>query len=345
MTSQTDTTQDADFTDYAAISKAMGEGNKEELDRLMAVQSSDPAPKEDAVVEDDLKGQDLPEQEEGESVEKEAKDNVLDQPDKSSEEGNKEAASAASSVNDADELEKIRQELHRYKSDAGRVPFMQRRLQEVERELRAAKARSFTGGSDSKPVPTDVKGVTLDTETQSKIDALRETDPTLADMFEHVAKNAIAAANSRADHVVNTISQQEQEAENARFFMEQKAELTRMIPQHDQVFAMPEWRAWKDTLSPAQRAVAESGYASDVSQAIYAFAAEMQRSSQPLPSDTPAPNNPAGKSDVSEARDRKAAATTNVRSPAAKASGDFDEDAYFREIYQRVGKEQNILPS
>lgn len=348
-------TEDDGFND---IAKALNEGNHAELDRLMAAEDDKKAL--DTAVEDEEDKKEVPDpdedtatedEEEGEAREKQpAGDEIFgdDTPDPDKEEvedKKKEAAqSAASTAGLSKELE---QELHRLRSDAGRVPFMQRRLAELERELRATKARTptatSTGGKTS--TATDIESVTLSEESQKRIKAVRDVDPLVAEALEYSMKEAILAANSRSDHVVDTFTQAEQEAEDQRFFMEQKAELARMIPQHETIFAMPEWRQWKETLTPGQRALAESGYASEVGQAIYAFAAEMQRrNAAPAAETQEKPVTPPVKSEVAEARSRKVGASAEVKNTAAKADEPFDEDKYFKEMYNMIGKRDHILP-
>src|SRR5690606_11957076 len=122
-------------------------------------------------------------------------------------------------------------------------------------------------------------------------------------------------------------------------------------PQHDQIFASQEWKQWKETLSPGLRALAESGYADEVERAIYAFAADTQArqnggtGAQPkkaVVEETPAVADEANER-IKAARDRKQAASVDVKSTAGKASKVVDENAMFAEFYNKSGKEQHIL--
>jgi hypothetical protein len=91
--------------------------------------------------------------------------------------------------------------------------------------------------------------------------------------------------------------------------------------------------------------LAESGYASEVGQAIYAFAADMQRrnGTPPAADKQASAANPPEKTEVNKARDRKIESAAEVRNPAAKADEPFDEDKYFSEMYKKVGKDSHIL--
>ena len=68
------------------------------------------------------------------------------------------------------EIARLNKELHRLRSDAGRVPYMQRRLQEVERELRNSKLSHNV--ADDKNASPDQK-VTLPEKVVKRIEALR----------------------------------------------------------------------------------------------------------------------------------------------------------------------------
>lgn len=336
--------------DFDAISRALEKGDTEELDRLMAV--ADEAPEND---EED-KEPEVPEVEDTDSTEEkvpeeddanESEDSPTEVDDgdstKDGEDPTEAAVTAASTVTNTEREKELERELQRVKSDAGRVPFIQRRMAELERELRAYKAR------EAQPTPgtggTNAASVELDPETQREIDELREVDPVMAKTLERVAKAALAAASSRVDQVVTTFTQADQEAEDYRFLSEQKAELLREIPQADQIFATPEWSRWKDTLTPGQRAMAESAYATDVKQAIYAFAAAMQaaqgRPAQPAPA-VQQPDPAAEK--VKQARNQKVAKSADVSAATARRTVELDEAAFFEEAYNKVGKDNHILP-
>jgi hypothetical protein len=127
--------------------------------------------------------------------------------------------------------------------------------------------------------------------------------------------------------------------------MEQKAELDRVVPQNEAIFRSREWAEWKAGLSPAARAFAESGDAREVIQAIYAFAADMKaRMGQTATSDGQQQQVPPERRDaVTEERERKANASPEVKSHAAKANKEPDMDQLFSEAYKTIGKENHIL--
>lgn len=333
---------------FAAISRAMSEGDHAALDRLMAAEEGDDSTdvvdtdkeEDDTQVDSDVKT-------ENDTPAAVASDEASDVT---------EAASSAASPDkpgvDSD-AEALKTELHRLRSDAGRVPYLQRRLSELERELRAQQARAPEATANGTKTTKNVEDVELDEQTARDLAALKEIDPILATTMERVAKSAIAAANSRVDHVVTTFTQADAEQEDNRLWIEQKAELTRLIPQHEQIFALPEYQQWKASLTPGRRAMAESIYADEVAMALQAFAADMQRTrgntnqqvAQPAqvtpPVQQPVSAEPTA---VQEARNRKVATSAEVKNPSAKVSAPLNEEDYFREMYQKLGKQNHILP-
>lgn len=317
---------------FDSIAAAMASGNTAELDRLMAsenteseeVEETEEVAPPEAEIDPDQSSEDQGEESETEEVEDAS--SVIEAADTN-------AASPAPV-----EVEDLKKELHKYKSDAGRVPFMQRRLVELERELLAVKARTAVSATSN---PADLSTVELDKETQDQIEELRSIDPILAKTLERVAKSAVASAASKVDNAVNTFTQHDQEIEDSRFFDEQKSALVQAVPQADAIFASPEWREWKQSLSPGRRAMAESAYAEEVTQAIYAFAGDMQQRYGNANAQQVTP--PAQEADaVTQARQRKVNTSAEVRTPSAKAAAPFDEDKLFAEMYKTIGKENHL---
>ena len=319
---------------FGSIANALNSGDEDALERLMAAE----------VEEEEAE----PEVEETEEVAPPVEEADPDQSDVEPEETSEEEVAVESTATTAveppkDELEELRKELHRYKSDAGRVPFMQHRLVKMERELRAVKARTAV---ETPATSVDPSKVELDAETAAQIEELRDIDPVMAKTLERVARAAIATASRKVETVVDTFTQADQEAEDNRFYVEQKTALVQAVPQADAIFATPEWSAWKETLSPGRRAMAESAYAEEVVQAIYAFAADMQQqqgrvAAPPVQVQSAAPAQEA--SEVAQARQRKVNTSAEVKNPSAKGSVPFDEEKLFAEMYNQIGKESHIL--
>ena len=313
------------------IGEAINSGNTEELDRLMAVELP-----EAEEVQEEAEPQTTENEEEGTSVEvkEEAAPDV------------KESAASTPEVvkTQENEADTLRRELHRLKSDVGRVPFMQSRMKELERELREVKlSRNVEAGTSS---ADPEKQVEVPADIKKRIDELREVDPSLATLLEDMTKALRSETQSTARHVVTTINDSEREVEEQRTVQEQYHQLLEEVPWAPQAFQSQEWKQWKDSLLPGQRAMAESTYAGDVKVALNEFARVMQARQGSATSVQQAPpvvvvDEEAEK--VKKDRERKLATSTTSKSTAAKQGAPvLDEDAAFREFYEQIQKDNHL---
>ena len=313
------------------IGEAINSGDTEELDRLMAVELP-----EAEEVQEEAEPQTTENEEEGTSVEvkEEAAPDV------------KESAASTPEVvkTQESEADTLRRELHRLKSDVGRVPFMQSRMKELERELREVKlSRNVEAGTSS---ADPEKQVEVPADIKKRIDELREVDPSLATLLEDMTKALRSETQSTARHVVTTINDSEREVEEQRTVQEQYHQLLEEVPWAPQAFQSQEWKQWKDSLLPGQRAMAESTYAGDVKIALNEFARVMQARQGTATSVQQAPpvvvvDEEAEK--VKKDRERKLATSMTSKSTAAKQGAPvLDEDAAFREFYEQIQKDNHL---
>lgn len=342
-------TDKPEVNEFDALATAMQEGKMDEVNRLMAVETQSEEAETPPVEEDTPAADDKESKEEAPEATPED-DSESDTKTETPPEKSEEAAPAAStSSKDLETLEELRQKLHRAQSDAGRVPYLQRQLEELRREIRATKARGSEDATQGKKAAPagGINDVVLDPDTQKHIDDLKEIDPVLAATIERTTKAAIFASNSRVEQAVTTLTEEEQRAEDERFYIEQKSILAQKFPNHEAIFATPEWAEWKSRLTPGQRNLAESAYANEVEQAIYAFAADMQRLNPRPAAAAPTQNTEQEQekpNEVKEARERKVSQAAETKSPTAKTTTEFDPKKYFEEMYNDIGIKENILP-
>jgi hypothetical protein len=348
-------------SDLGSLYDAIQSGSEEDITRLMSADIDDnpdekeekePKPQEsgDTQESDDTADADNASEEEVDTKDTKDSESVKNDSDKPTEA----APPAASNPSATDtveslkaQIEELRQLNHRYSSDAGRVPYLQRRLAELERQTRAPQqARSVNQVQEGKTAPVsadDLKNIELDPEMQRELDDLKDVDPVMAKALERSHKMAILTAQRRAEAMFQERDNIQTQIEDEKFYLEQKAELDRMIPQNPQIFQSQEWHQWKAGLTPGQRALAESGYASEVAQAIYAFAADMKSRLGTAEKPAEEKQPPSAPSEVAEARARKAESSPEVKNPSAKTDRTPDEDQMFREFYKQIGKETHIL--
>ena len=214
------------------------------------------------------------------------------------------------------QLEEARNVDHRLKSDAGRVPGLQRKLAELDKKLQEMAERSATINENGDDASNDA----FDNE---HLAIIRETDPTLAAAIQKSISAAMKSAQRSsvdAARVVTETFRQEEEEASLRYEWDV---LVQEAPEAPEIFRSPEWDMWKQTISPSMRQMAESAMAEDVLIAIERFNKATGRGQVVAPSP------------VQEARDRKLRTRTPGSEGPSSPSGNFtDPEAYFNKLYK-----------
>ena len=159
-----------------------------------------------------------------------------------------------------DELAALRDQLHRAKSDAGRVPHLNRRVQELERQLASVKTPATTPDTPSE-IPTTLK---------EKLDRMRDIDPEMTELLETMYRTNAEATNEVASAYQRSVDLQTQRQEQEHIQNEYQKVLA-SIPEAEEVFRSNEWEKWVAMLSPNHKAMALSADANEVITAIQAF--------------------------------------------------------------------------
>lgn len=245
--------------------------------------------------------------------------------------GSEEEESAAT-----DPTASLREELHRYKSDAGRVPYLNRRVQELERQLQDAKLASpATKPGDAAGLPDELK---------RKIDRMREVDPDTADVME-ATYQAAAAEAQKAMAAQQAMLAAQREREDQEHLQRETQRLLTAFPEAQEVFRSEKWKTWKSRLPDNFRRLAESSHADEVAEALRNFKVDAERYlggydwGVKQPATTAATTTAAAPSSVaakaSEARQRRLATSPSVRNGGARAdTSAFDAEAAFAAAYK-----------
>lgn len=320
------------------IMKAVQDNDHNEIDRLMTVELDEV---------EEVQNEELPEEEKPEEKEDGTSDVVEGIKEEAAPDVKEPAASTPEPVKqEENETESLKRELHKLKSDAGRVPHMQSRMKELERELREVKLSRSVGVID----PTDpekIKAVEVPANLKKKIEDLRDVDPALADLLEDMTKALRSETQETAGRLVSTITETEREYDEQRVVEDQYTQLVSEVPWAPQAFKSQEWKQWKDNLTPGRRAMAESMYADDVKIALNAFAQDMQARQGNATSVTQVPTPHVVDEEaerIKQNRERKLSTSTAVKGTAAKSSTPpLDEEALFREAFERTQKENHLI--
>lgn len=227
-----------------------------------------------------------------------------------------------------DELASLKQELHRAKSDAGRLPHMQRRVQELERELTKLRTPA------SKPDNDEV----IPAKLKERIERLKEIDPDLAELIETSHSENAAATRELAAAYERSIKLQ-QEREEAEYVSREYDKVISAVPEAEEVFRSPEWSRWVGMLSPNHRAMAESSDANEVLTALAAFKVDATNyfggykwgdtttTSKPEPQVSPSVRA------AENSRANRLASSATVKPAAARATTELDLEDLFKQAF------------
>lgn len=235
-----------------------------------------------------------------------------------------------------EELARLRLAEQRQRSESGRVPFLQKKLAELEKKLQepAASAAALNGQPTSK-------------ELEEALAQIAEVDP--------VTAKALSLLRQEAQGSVKKTESILEERETEALLNREFDKLTKMVPQAPQVFQLPEWQEWKESQTPGLMALASSSYADDVVVAIEKFAKDMQvryPEFAPKPVESPKeavkevvpPVVDPKQAALEEQRSRRLAATTPASAtPAKTKEGEpSDPEALFAHFSKLIRKEDHL---
>lgn len=237
------------------------------------------------------------------------------------------------------QLEKLSKENHALKSQAGRVPHVQRRLKELDQKLEELTQKAAS--------PSNHPSATIQPKVLEKLKGIRESDPELADA---IAAAFAEASTGLADDAINREKQtltllREQEVK--AYQAEQVELLLEMVPNAAEVVASASWTEWKKQQSDDILRLANSDHAESVALAFERYARDMKAKHPELV--TPAAKTEGAKpndadaakaAQIEEERRRKQASAVKVSSPNApgKVSLPDDPEALFKKFSDEIQK-------
>jgi ElaB/YqjD/DUF883 family membrane-anchored ribosome-binding protein len=345
MTDNTELDTDKLFNE---ISQAMRDGDSNKLSDLTAEQAPNPDDDQDKD-EEQLQPDDRADDDEADDAD-DGKPDADDGDEKGPQEGKDDPTADKTGEKDknkpqeSDELTKLREQLeklnkenHALKSQAGRVPHVQKRLRELDKKLEELTKNQTSPSSQ------------VATKLQAKIDAaLKDVKKDDAELADAITKAIIEATQGVADESST------KEIETLRFLREQEAKayqqeqleiLLENHPNAPEVFRSPHWNKWKESQSSAIQALADSNTAEDVMFAFKKYKDDMLRQHPDLApkADTQPNEDAAAKAKkIEEERQRKKNNAADVRSPnaAGKKLMPDDPEALFKKYAEQFRKER-----
>jgi hypothetical protein len=333
------TEQEADKL-FAQISNAISENDPLKLSAL----TEEPAPddKEEEQPEDKQPPV-LDDKEPDDQKEEEKEDSPLDdKPADDDDEGDKnkkpdeKVDELAALREQVDKLNKVNHDL---RSQAGRVPFVQKRLRELDKKLEEL--------ASAQASPSSHPSTKIKPKVDELLKGIRETDADLADAISQ----AIASAT---DSVADEMRTKERESltflrdQEAQSYQEQEANrLLEMYPNAAEVFRSEHFSKWREIQSTGIQSLAASNNADDVALAFEKYAKDMVRDYPELAEkskeQTPVKSgeNDEQAKKIEAERQRRKASSANVSSPNAsgKIAIPDDPEALFEKYTKQINKE------
>lgn len=237
-----------------------------------------------------------------------------------------------------DLIESVKKENHALRSQAGRVPYLQRRLQELDTKLE--KVTTLATSPSSQP------SAKINPKITEKLKKIRDADPELADVLAEVMSEATdgVAAELRGAEIEALRSQRE--AVSKEYIKAETERLTEMYPNAGEVFASPSWTAWKESQTSRIRGLAESDSADDVAFAFEKYAQDMVKKYPELAPKEAAssekkeePNGEAEKIEAERRRKKESTAVIGTPPAAGRTAKPDSEEALFKQFSAQIRKE------
>lgn len=239
------------------------------------------------------------------------------------------------------QLEKVSKENHALRSQAGRVPHLQRQFKELDRKLEelANKANS----------PSNRPSTTLLPKVKEALKGIQETDPDLADaVAKAIAEATDGLAKESFDRDRETLTLlRDNDYEAYREY--EVSRLLQMYPNAKEVFLSSSFKEWKKEQPQGVIALVESDSADDVSRAFKLYADDMAskypdlvKKQEPVQTPAaPAPSPEAAK--IEEERNRKKNTAVSVQTPNAPGKSELPDDpeALFKLYSEQIRKQRS----
>lgn len=329
---------------FNATSKALRDNDVEKLSTIM---------NEEAPIEEEQPIEQEPaltpkETEEEEPVIKDDKEEEVTPPEKEKaekvEDGKEETKPEPTELEKLKEhIEKLAKENHALRSQAGRVPHVQRRIRELDRKLEELeKARTSPSSQPSAKITPKVQQV---------LKTVSETDPELADA---IAKAIVAATEGVADETITSQQETLKLIRDNEVALHQQAEAQRLLekyPNAAEVFASPSWAEWKKKQTDGIVRLAESDNADEVDYAFQRYAEDMLREHPELtkrvetkPAEAEDSNDKAKeqaqKVEAARQRTKETSVTVGSRPSPSKGGMPEDPEALFKMFSDKIRKDR-----
>lgn len=237
-----------------------------------------------------------------------------------------------------DQLQAMQKENHALRSQAGRMPHIQRKLKELDAKLEELNTK--TASPSSRP------SAAINEKVKQALKGIGETDAELAQAVAEAIQLAITGQEEDALNRERETLKLFREQEYASYREAEVERLLNMYPNAPEVFASPTWKQWKSSQSERVQALALSDNADEVALAFKLYADDMVKQNPQLAkvsaADAPAATaeNEQKAAQIEQARKRRQAASAHVGSSNApgKVRLPDDPEALFKKYSEEIRK-------
>jgi hypothetical protein len=236
-----------------------------------------------------------------------------------------------------EQLAAAQREAQALRSQAGRVPSLQRKMAELDKKLEELKAASPSSQTSTKIKP----------KVDKLLESLKETDPALAETFAAAIATAIEGVDeeSRTREVETLTLLREQS--HADYVEEQKQQLLSMYPNAPQVFASPHWAEWKKSQPQHILDLAGSSSAEAVAMAFDLYKKDMtakypelvQKESVAATQGDPEAVKKAEQLEQERLKKKKNAVNIDTSKSSVRSDEPKDPNALFNKLFAEISAE------
>lgn len=305
---------------FNEISKAMQDDDSVKLSSLLAQETpeEEEQPEEDTLadepeVETTEDEQDEPSDEDGEEVEDTTKD--------------EDPLSAMQR-----EIAELRKSQQSLSSQAGRVPSLQRKLAEYDRQLADLKKNATSDKTSDKVKP----------KLDEALKDLEDTDPALAAAIRNAVGGALSEVDTGSSAREIARIESLRETEYAEYVEAQKEVLLTTYPNVSDVFASDSWKTWKKEQPKHVLELAGSDSAEAVIMALDLYKRDMLARHPEMATKqegNKVVDERAQQIEESRKKQQRTAANLDSGKPPARSKGPSDPEALFKEYSESIRKE------
>lgn len=238
-----------------------------------------------------------------------------------------------------EQLAKLEKDNHALRSQAGRMPHVQRRLKELDQRLEELAKREAS--------PANHPSATIQPKVLEALKGIQETDPDLAAAIAKAVETATSGVatdsiNREKEHLTLL-----REQERAAYQAEQLNVLLERVPNAREVVASPQWSEWKNAQPEDIVRLAESDNADSVALAFKLYAQDMKAKYPQLgatpaqkPDGQPSDEDAAKAAKIEQERLARQQKAASVQSPGGQGKVSLPDDplALFNKFSEDIRK-------